>query len=191
MLNITRIHNAVASIGFMRRYPLKTLINIKIFRAVSLARDYATRRVVFGRKQADWPLHLSTIGKLEVEVRACTLLLLEATRLLGRQESGHATKTEQANLRLITPILKLYTGKQCIPLISEAIECFGGQGYIEDTGLPTLLRDAQVGLHHNNINSLIEEKDIRKIGIKIENFWNKNIYKKVRGKNLHKLSKVA
>lgn len=105
--------------------------------------------MVFGRKQADWPLHLATIGKLEVEVRACTLLLLEATRLLGIQESGHATKTEQANLRLITPILKLYTGKQCIPLISEAIECFGGQGYIEDTGLPTLLRDAQVGLHHN------------------------------------------
>uniref|UniRef100_A0A914DKF7 Acyl-CoA dehydrogenase n=1 Tax=Acrobeloides nanus TaxID=290746 RepID=A0A914DKF7_9BILA len=131
MLNITRIHNAVASIGFMRR-------------AVSLARDYATRRVVFGRKQADWPLHLATIGKLEVEVRACTLLMLEATRLLGIQESGHATKTEQANLRLITPILKLYTGKQCIPLISEAIECFGGQGYIEDTGLPTLLRDAQI-----------------------------------------------
>lgn len=33
---------------------------------------------------------------------------------------------------------------QCVPHISEGIECFGGQGYIEDTGLPTLLRDAQV-----------------------------------------------
>lgn len=47
-------------------------------------------------------------------------------------------------LRLITPVVKLYTGKLCVPLISEGIECFGGQGYIEDTGLPTILRDAQV-----------------------------------------------
>ena len=60
------------------------------------------------------------------------------------QEAGQANLTEQLNLRLITPVLKLYAGKKCIPLISEGIECFGGQGYIEDTGLPTLLRDAQV-----------------------------------------------
>ncbi|MFH4979648.1 hypothetical protein AB6A40_006357, partial [Gnathostoma spinigerum] len=38
----------------------------------------------------------------------------------------------------------LYTGKKCVPVISEGLECFGGQGYIEDTGIPTLLRDAQV-----------------------------------------------
>ena len=60
------------------------------------------------------------------------------------QESGQANLTEQLNLRLITPVLKLYAGKKCVLLISEGIECFGGQGYIEDTGLPTLLRDAQV-----------------------------------------------
>lgn len=41
-------------------------------------------------------------------------------------------------------MLKLFAGKLCVPAISEGIECFGGQGYIEDTGLPTLLRDAQV-----------------------------------------------
>lgn len=40
--------------------------------------------------------------------------------------------------------MKLYTGKKCVPAVSEGLECIGGQGYIEDTGIPRLLRDAQV-----------------------------------------------
>ncbi|RCN38859.1 hypothetical protein ANCCAN_15204 [Ancylostoma caninum] len=60
------------------------------------------------------------------------------------QESGEASDAEAVMLRLITPVVKLYTGKMCVPLISEAMECFGGQGYIEDTGIPAALRDAQV-----------------------------------------------
>ncbi|BCA94569.1 hypothetical protein TUM19329_09300 [Legionella antarctica] len=39
---------------------------------------------------------------------------------------------------------KLYTAKQAIAVVSEALEAFGGAGYVEDTGLPQLLRDAQV-----------------------------------------------
>jgi hypothetical protein len=42
------------------------------------------------------------------------------------------------------PIAKLTLGKQAVAIASEAIECFGGAGYVEDTGLPRLLRDAQV-----------------------------------------------
>ncbi|CAI5444279.1 unnamed protein product [Caenorhabditis angaria] len=131
MLNITRIHNAVASIGYMRRI-------------ISLARDYSTKRVVFGQVQAKWPLHTSTIAKMEVETRGCMLLLLESARLLGLSEANKSTPTELSLLRLITPIVKLYAGKQAVPLVSEGIECFGGQGYMEDTGLPGILRDAQV-----------------------------------------------
>src|SRR5207247_694586 len=47
-------------------------------------------------------------------------------------------------LRILTPIAKLTTGKQAVAVASEAIESFGGAGYVEDTGLPRLLRDAQV-----------------------------------------------
>ena len=47
-------------------------------------------------------------------------------------------------LRLLIPITKLMTAKQAVAGISEIVEGFGGAGYIEDTGLPTLLRDAQV-----------------------------------------------
>ncbi|KAK6055238.1 acyl-CoA dehydrogenase, middle domain protein, partial [Cooperia oncophora] len=70
MLNITRIHNAVASVSGMRRI-------------LSLARDYSTRRVVFGQTQEKWPLHLATLAKMEVETRGCFLLLMEAAHLLG------------------------------------------------------------------------------------------------------------
>ncbi len=42
------------------------------------------------------------------------------------------------------PVAKMYTAKQAVAVISEGLECFGGQGYIEDTGLPSMLRDAQV-----------------------------------------------
>ena len=47
-------------------------------------------------------------------------------------------------LRLLGPVAKMYTAKAAVAVTSEGLECFGGQGYIEDTGIPTLLRDAQV-----------------------------------------------
>ncbi|KHJ95973.1 acyl-CoA dehydrogenase protein [Oesophagostomum dentatum] len=71
-------------------------------------------------------------------------VLQKALKASGDSESSNASDVDATLLRLITPIVKLYTGKMCVPLISEAMECFGGQGYIEDTGIPAALRDAQV-----------------------------------------------
>ena len=47
--------------------------------------------------------------------------------------------------RLLLPVAKLYTAKQAVAVASEGLESFGGAGYLEDTGLPQILRDAQVG----------------------------------------------
>ncbi|XP_021369844.1 acyl-CoA dehydrogenase family member 11-like [Mizuhopecten yessoensis] len=131
MLTLSRIHNALASASAMRR-------------VVSTARDYSTRRSAFGNVLKNYPLHIQTLARLEVEVRGATLLTLEAARLLGREDVGKATEHEQMLLRLLTPLAKLYTAKQAMSVVSEGLESFGGQGYIEDTGLPGLLRDAQV-----------------------------------------------
>ncbi len=49
-----------------------------------------------------------------------------------------------AELRLLTPLAKLYTAKQGVAGLSEIVESFGGAGYVEDTGIPRMLRDAQV-----------------------------------------------
>ena len=113
-------------------------------KVTSLARDYATRRQAFGKRLADHPLHIQTLARMEVETRGCQVLLLELARLLGRVDEGVAGDQDALLLRLFTPVAKFYTAKAAVATVSEGLECFGGQGYIEDTGLPGLLRDAQV-----------------------------------------------
>jgi len=81
---------------------------------------------------------------MQAEFEAAFALGFEVAHLLGRAEHRAATPDEAALLRLLTPLAKLWTGKLAISICSEALECFGGAGYIEDTGLPQLLRDAQV-----------------------------------------------
>ncbi len=131
MLNITRTWNAVSSVCGMRR-------------AVALARDFSRRRVAFGAALADKPLHADTLAGMQAELEGALQLAFLAVELLGRAEQGTASDADLAMLRLITPIAKLTTGKQAVAVASEALECFGGAGYVEDTGLPVLLRDAQV-----------------------------------------------
>ncbi|KAJ0067472.1 hypothetical protein NL108_007944, partial [Boleophthalmus pectinirostris] len=134
MLTITRIHNSLSAAGAMRRQDV----------VVQLACDYATRRKAFGKLLKDHPLHMQTLARMEVETRGAFLLVMDVCRLLGLEETGIATELDSHLLRLLTPVVKLYTGKQAVAVVSEGLESFGGQGYIEDTGLPGLLRDAQV-----------------------------------------------
>jgi alkylation response protein AidB-like acyl-CoA dehydrogenase len=131
LFNVTRVYNAVAAVAGMRR-------------AVALARDYALRRRAFGKLLIEHPLHVATLDAMELEWRAGFLLAFHVAELLGKQEAGMASDDELARLRLLIPVAKLYTAKQAVAVASEALECFGGAGYIEDTGLPRLLRDAQV-----------------------------------------------
>jgi putative acyl-CoA dehydrogenase len=131
MLTLTRLHNACASVAGMRR-------------ALNLARSYAASRVAFGRPLIEHPLHVETLAALEVECQAALHLVFFLVELLGKDESREASDGERALLRLLTPVAKLFTAKQAIAVASEAIETFGGAGYVEDTGLPRLLRDAQV-----------------------------------------------
>jgi alkylation response protein AidB-like acyl-CoA dehydrogenase len=131
MLNVTRTWNAVCAVASMAR-------------AISLARDYASRRQAFGRPLIEQPLHAQTLADMQAEFEGAFALAFEVAHLLGRVENGVAAAHEAALLRLLTPLAKLWTGKLAVKLCSEALESFGGAGYIEDTGLPQLLRDAQV-----------------------------------------------
>ncbi len=81
---------------------------------------------------------------MQAEFEAAFHLTFRVVELLGREECGEATADEHELMRLLTPIAKLMTGKQAVAVASEALEAFGGAGYVEDTGLPLLLRDAQV-----------------------------------------------
>jgi alkylation response protein AidB-like acyl-CoA dehydrogenase len=131
LLNITRLHNAISACGMMAR-------------VLQLLRDHARRRVAFGSALAAKPLHRETIASLQVEYEAALALTLDCARLLGRAEAGQANDDERATLRLLTPLCKLLTARQAVAVASEGLEGFGGAGYVEDTGLPVWLRDAQV-----------------------------------------------
>ena len=93
---------------------------------------------------SELPLHVDTLAGLEAETRGAFLLAFELVELMGRQEAGELSDEQRALLRLMTPIAKLLTAKQAVAVVSECIEAFGGAGYVEDTGLPALLRDTQV-----------------------------------------------
>ena len=131
LLNVTRLYNAVCAVAGMRR-------------ALDLAADYATRRRAFGRTLREHPLHAETLAALAVEHAGALHLTFHVGELLGREECGTASEDDRLLLRLLTPVAKLYTARQGVAAASEALEAFGGAGYVEDTGLPRLLRDAQV-----------------------------------------------
>jgi len=131
MLAVTRMWNSVCAVAFMRR-------------SLALARSYAARREAFGQPLVNWPLHADTLAAMEAETWGAFLMTFLLVELHGRMESGEISDQQRALLRLVTPLTKLITGKQSVSVVSEAIEAFGGAGYVEDTGIPQLLRDTHV-----------------------------------------------
>jgi len=131
MLNITRYYNAVCSASGM-------------LMACALADDYAQKRMAFGKVLAEQPLHQTTLARMRGTTAGAQAWCLHLADLLGKQEVGSASDDELTLLRAWIPLAKLTLGKQAVAVASEALEAFGGAGYVEDTGLPRLLRDAQV-----------------------------------------------
>ncbi|MBS0569455.1 MAG: acyl-CoA dehydrogenase family protein [Proteobacteria bacterium] len=131
VLNITRTWNAVGALATMRR-------------CIALVRDYANRRIAFGRPLAEHPLFQDTLAGMQAEFEAAFHLVFFVVELLGRVQCGQADDAQQNLLRLLTPLAKLWTGKLAVTIASETCESIGGMGYLEDSGVPQLLRDAQV-----------------------------------------------
>ena len=131
LLNITRLWNGISSVALMRR-------------GLALAFDYAKKRVAFGARLSEKPLHIDTLLGLQAETEAAFHLAFLVAELNGKSEAGEISESDAQLLRALTPIMKLTTAKQAVMVASEVLESFGGAGYIEDTGLPVLLRDSQV-----------------------------------------------
>lgn len=131
MLHLTRTWNSVSAVAMMRR-------------GLVLARSYAQKRIAFDKPLAQQPLHTDTLARLQAEMEGAFHLTFYLVGLIGREEAGELTEPEHGLLRLLTSIVKLTTAKQAVAVLSEVLEAHGGAGYVEDTGLPMLLRDAQV-----------------------------------------------
>ncbi|HSR25493.1 MAG TPA: acyl-CoA dehydrogenase family protein [Candidatus Eisenbacteria bacterium] len=131
MLNVTRLHNSIASAASMRR-------------GLQLARGYAACRTAFGRPLDRLPLQRQVLVQLAVQAEAALALAMRLAALLGRIECRTASVDEAVVFRLGASLTKLYTARQAVAAASEVIESFGGAGYMEDTGIARELRDAQV-----------------------------------------------
>lgn len=132
-LNLSRVCNTVASLGIMRR-------------AYREAREYALKRDAFGKKLADFPMIKDSLVKMAVKLEVETRTVFKYLPLFEkvmRNEPGVSEKDIVLN-RLYIALLKKETAEQAVHFAHEAIEMYGGNGYIEDFVTPRLLRDAQV-----------------------------------------------
>ncbi|SNX64787.1 putative acyl-CoA dehydrogenase [Streptomyces sp. TLI_55] len=124
MVTATRLDCVLGSAGLMRQ-------------AVSQAVHHCTHRAAFGGKLVDKPLMRNVLADLAVESEAATTLAL---RLAAAYDDGG--EQERAFLRIAVPAAKYWVTKRGAPLVVEAAECLGGNGYVEDSGLPRLVRES-------------------------------------------------
>jgi alkylation response protein AidB-like acyl-CoA dehydrogenase len=133
-LNLSRVCNAIASLGIMQR-------------AYTEARNYAKSRVTFGDQLINFPMIRESLVdmavKQEVETSACFELVSLFDRVM-RHGGAKVSEEEIALNRLLIALLKKETAEQAVHFSHEAIEMHGGNGFIEDFVTPRLLRDAQV-----------------------------------------------
>ena len=132
-LNLSRVCNAVASIGIMRR-------------AYVEAREYAMNRHTFGNRLINFPMIRDSLVQMVVKLEVETSALFELIALFDRvMRMPEIVSEKDAVLnRLLIALLKKETAEQAVHFAHEAIEMHGGNGYIEDFVTPRLLRDAQV-----------------------------------------------
>jgi len=129
MVRLARTWNAVMAIGLMRR-------------GLALARDFSRNREVDGTPILEKPLHYDTMASLQSTFEGAFHLTFRLVELIGKQEAGTIAEHEQRLLSVLAPVAKLTTAKQATSVLGEVMEAFGGGGYVEDTGIPKLLRDA-------------------------------------------------
>ena len=108
--------------------------------AVVQAAHHATHRSAFGGPLVDKPLMQNVLADLQVESEAATTLMLRLAGAVDRASRGDAQ--EQAFKRIAVAVGKYWVCKRQPAVVAEALECLGGNGYVEDSGLPRLYREA-------------------------------------------------
>ncbi len=127
MVTYTRLDCAVASAGLMRL-------------ALAMAVHHARHRAVFGRLLIDQPLMAHVLADMALDVEAAVALVFRLARSFDRIEDERAA----AWRRLMTPVTKYWVCKIAPVMIGEAMECLGGNGYVEENGMARIYREAPV-----------------------------------------------
>ena len=108
--------------------------------ALAYATHHATHRIAFGRMLSEQPLMMAVLADMALEVEGATALALR----LARAFDAASNESEQALARIITPAAKYWVCKRAPMVALEAMEVLGGNGYVEETPLARLYREAPV-----------------------------------------------
>jgi putative acyl-CoA dehydrogenase len=117
MGTMTRLDCALGTSGLMRQ-------------ALSIALNHASQRQVFGKRLIDQPLMRNVLADLALESEAATALAMRLARAFDRPNDPH----EKIMARLLTPVAKFWICKRGSHFAQEAMECLGGNGYVEEGG---------------------------------------------------------
>jgi putative acyl-CoA dehydrogenase len=127
MVTLTRLDCVVSSAGLMRQ-------------ALARALHHTSHRSVFQRRLIDEPMMLQVLADMALDVEGATALALR----LARAFDGRDDESEAAYRRLMTPVAKYWVCKTAPALVAEAMECLGGNGYVEEGDFPRLYREVPV-----------------------------------------------
>jgi putative acyl-CoA dehydrogenase len=127
MTHLTRLDFAIGSAGLMRR-------------ALSEAIHHTTARRAFQRRLVDQPLMQNVIADLALEVEAATLLAFRLARAVDDEQAGDPAAA--LLVRIGTPVAKYFNCKRAVGVVHEALECHGGNGFIEEGPMARLYREA-------------------------------------------------
>jgi len=123
MGTMTRLDCALGTSGLMRQ-------------ALSIALNHTAQRKAFGKTLIDQPLMKNVLADLALESEAATALALRLARSFDRTGDAH----EQVMNRLLTPVAKFWICKRGSHFAQEAMECLGGNGYVEEGGEGVMAR---------------------------------------------------
>jgi putative acyl-CoA dehydrogenase len=126
MVNHTRLDCSLGAAAIMRQ-------------GVAQATWHAHHRAAFGRTLEDHPLMENVLADLAVESEAATSMVVRLARAFDRAPTD---EHESRFRRLVTPIAKYWTCKRAPAHAAEALECLGGAGFVEESGLPRLFRQS-------------------------------------------------
>ena len=126
MVSLTRQDCLIGSASIMRQ-------------ALVQAVHHTRHRSAFGKRLAEQPLMRNVLADLALESEAATALALRVARAV---DASARDATERALARIVTAVGKYWVCKRCPPFVNEAQECLGGNGYVEDSVLPRLYRQA-------------------------------------------------
>jgi putative acyl-CoA dehydrogenase len=139
MVSMTRLDCVLGSACLMRR-------------AVAEAAHHAAHRSAFGSLLIDKPLMRNVLADLAVESEAATALGIRLAAAFDTEDPA-----ERAFRRIALAVGKYWVTKRAIAVAAEALECLGGNGYVEESGMPRLLREAPVNSvweGSGNVNAL-------------------------------------